>query len=333
MPGRRVSAPSAGQPPVNPPSPHPLPLVLHQGSANAWECDEMGHLNVRFHIERAVLGLAAIAAEIGMPGAFGEVALATLTPLDAHVRFLREARPGAPLKLCGGVVSADAREAVLYMELRHLDGSVSSTFRIRVAHTRPDSLASFPWSSASQAALATLTCTIPAHGAPRSIDVKRKLASIDRAAVTKLGIPQTGRSVVTPPECDAFGRMRFDHFIARVSDAVPWVLAEWRTRGAAAAAEADGQTRTAGGAAVEFRIAPRRWPRAGDHIEVRSAVTEVMPKANRLVHWLIDPVSGLGWASVEAVAISFDLATRKAYEAPAAMREALAKFAVPAMTV
>lgn len=135
------------------------------------------------------------------------------------------------------------------------------------------------------------------------------------------------------PECDAFGRLRFDHFIARVSDAVPWVLAAWRLRTAAAAAAADGQARQAGGAAVEFRIAPRRWPKAGDHIEVRSSITEVMPKANRLVHWLIDPVSGQGWASVEAVAISFDLITRKAYEAPPELRAALAELAIGEMRV
>jgi acyl-CoA thioester hydrolase len=308
------------------------PLLLHQGSANAWECDEMGHLNVRFHVERAVLGLAAIAAEIGMPAAFGAAATATLTPLDAHVRFLREARPGAPLRMLGGVVSCTDTEAEIYQELRHLDGAVSSTFRLRVAHTDPATLAPFPWSSASRAALARLACAVPAHAAPRSINLNQKLAEIAMARARALGAPQTGRSVVAAPECDAFGRLRFDHFIARVSDAVPWVLADWRARGTAAAQAGDGQERKAGGAAVEFRIAPRRWPRAGDHIEVRSAITEVMPKANRLVHWLIDPVSGGGWASVEAVAISFDLVTRKAYEAPPELRDALAQLAIAELT-
>jgi len=56
-----------------------------------------------------------------------------------------------------------------------------------------------------------------------------------------------------------------------------------------------------------------------------------MPKANRLVHWILDPVSGAAWASVEAIAISFDLITRKSYAAPEAMRQALQKIAIPQM--
>ena len=38
--------------------PAPLPAPLYQGSVNTWECDEGGHLNVRFHLERAMAGLA-----------------------------------------------------------------------------------------------------------------------------------------------------------------------------------------------------------------------------------------------------------------------------------
>src|SRR5262245_31151972 len=107
-----------------------LPALLYKGSANAWECDEMGHLNVRFHVERAMMGLAALAQQIGMPRASQAQAGATLQPLDLHIRFLKEARPGAPLQMRGGVLEIGESDALFYAELRHLDGSVSSTFRI-----------------------------------------------------------------------------------------------------------------------------------------------------------------------------------------------------------
>ncbi len=58
-----------------------------------------------------------------------------------------------------------------------------------------------------------------------------------------------------------------------------------------------------------------------------------MPKANRLVHWILDPVTGAAWASVEAVAITFDLNTRKAFVAPDEMRDALKEIAIPQMAV
>ena len=34
-------------------------------------------------------------------------------------------------------------------------------------------------------------------------------------------------------------------------------------------------------------------------------------KVRRLVHWMLDPATGRAWASAEAIAVSFDLQTRK----------------------
>ncbi len=82
------------------PKPPPLlPAPLYQGAVNTWECDANGHLNVRFHIERAVIGLAHLAAALKLRGAYRADAGATLVPRDLHVRFLREAHPGNPLSM------------------------------------------------------------------------------------------------------------------------------------------------------------------------------------------------------------------------------------------
>ena len=72
-----------------------LPAPLYQGSANVWECDDGGHLNIRFHHERLTMGLMHFAQALEMPHAFAAHAGATLVPRDLHVRFHREARPPA----------------------------------------------------------------------------------------------------------------------------------------------------------------------------------------------------------------------------------------------
>ncbi len=310
-----------------------LPAALYQGSANTWECDEMGHLNVRFHVERAFLGLAALTQQAGMARAFIAEAGSTVTATDLHIRFLKEARPGAPLAMRGGVVEIGDSDAAIYTELRHIDGSPSSTCRMRIAHAEPRTLAAFPWTRTARAGLEQFRCAVPAHGAPRSIDLARPAPAMSLKRADELGAMRTGRSMVQPAECDAFGRMRGEMFIARVSDAVPWLLTDWRIKAAAAAKAIDGVERQPGGAAVEFRILIRKLPRAGDHIEVRSAIVEVLPKANRIVHWLLDPVTGEGWASVEAMALSLDLISRKAFFAPDALRDELAQSAVTEMSV
>ncbi len=309
------------------------PLELYRGSVNAWECDENQHMNVRFFASRAMEGLGFLAAAIDMPRAFQATATSSLQPLDMHVRFLREARQGAPLTMRGGVVAIDDFTITAFQELLHADGTPSATFVIRSAHVDPATLKPFAWPSRVRRRAEAVACKLPAHAAPRSIDATAPATSPTRAHAEALGAPVVGRVMVTPDHCDAFGRMRMELFLGRVSDSVPNLFAGWRSDVAKDAAGADGVAKAAGGAVLEYRLAPQRWPRAGDLIEVRSGVVEVAEKTNRLVHWLHDPVSGEVWCTAEAVAVTFDLITRKTIAIPEAQRRALEAKIVKGMTI
>ena len=316
-----------------PPPAKPQPLELYRGSVNAWECDENAHMNVRFYAARAMESLAFVAAALDMPRAFHDQATSTLAPVDMHIRFLKEARAGAPLTMRGGVVSLDDDVLVVFEEALHADGTPAATFVLRLAHVEPNQMRPFPWPARVRARAAQLRCASPAHAAPRSIDTGVAPTSPTLARAEALGAPVVGRFMVTPDHCDPFGRMRMELFLGRVSDAIPNMLAGWREEIAKDAAAADGVARSAGGAVLEYRLAPRRWPRAGDLIEVRSGVVEVAEKTNRLVHWLLDPVSGQAWCTAEAVAVTFDLITRKTIAIPPARRKALEARIVKGMTI
>ena len=305
------------------------PLELYRGSVNAWECDENDHMNVRFYGARAMEGLGFVAAALDMPRAFRDRATSTLAPLDLHIRFLKEARQGAPLSMRGGVVSLTDDVLTVFEELLHDDGTPAATFVIRLAHVDPDKLKPFAWPARVRTRAEALRCAIPAHAAPRSIDASVAPGAPTIARADALGAPMVGRFMVTPDHCDAFGRMRAELFLGRVSDAIPNLLGGWR----ADIAKDAGERTVAGGAVLEYRVAPLRWPRAGDLIEVRSGVVEVTEKTNRLVHWLLDPVSGAAWCTAEAVAVTFDLVTRKTIAIPPARRAALEARAVKGMTI
>ena len=49
-------------------------LEVWRGGVNTWECDRMGHLNVRFHVAHAAEGLVGLAAGLGLPRAFAPAA-------------------------------------------------------------------------------------------------------------------------------------------------------------------------------------------------------------------------------------------------------------------
>lgn len=303
--------------------PAPLPAPLYQGSVNTWECDDGGHLNVRFHLERAVVGLAHMAHTLELPRAFTSSAVSTVVPLEAHIRFNKEALPGAPLIMHGGVVEMGENDATLCLDMRHADGAPSSVFTLKVAHTDTRDFRPFAWSPRSRAAAERLSIDLPAHAKPRSIDVTKPPSDASRDRARQINATRIGGAMVLAEHCDAFGRMRFDHLMGRISDSVPNLLAQWRADAAAEKGAAPA------GAVVEARYIYRRWPRAGDLIEIYSGIAEMGEKTMRLVHWVCDPASGGCWMSVEVTALTFDIATRKTIAPSPEMRARMEKRLVP----
>lgn len=316
LPGQRMSAMTKGD-----------MIELWRGSVNTWECDEMGHMNVRFYVARAQEGLGALAHHLGLRHASGRDARAILAPRDCHIRFLKEARPGDPLFMRGGVAEVGETSLLVYQELVHTGtGAVSATLRTIVEHRDPTSGRAFAWSQRSRIAAEALQVAIPAHAAARSIDLSRPPGAIapgDAAMLTRVGL-----GVVTPDQLDATNRMRIELFIGRVSDAVPNMLASWRNAMTEAVRAADGVARRPGGAVLEYRLIYRGAADLGDLLEVRSAIVSVGEKSYTLIHWILDAATGEVLCTCEAVAVTFDLIARKVLTIPDRFREALQAQAV-----
>lgn len=308
--------------------PKPLPAPLYQGSVNTWECDDGGHLNIRFHAERAIIGLAHMAHHLAMPPAFTAASRATLIPTDIHARFHREARPPQGLAMHGAVIDLGDSDGLFCLDMRHEDGQPSSVFTIRATHAEAHAMRPFPWSARTRAAAKALTQKLPDHAKPRSMDLTQTpAADAGIARADALGLDRIGATMVTPDQCDAFGRLRAEHFFGRVSDSAPNLLMAWRREAAKAGAQ------TPAGAVVEARMALRRWPQAGDLIVIRSGVISLSGKTLRLCHWLCDPVSGAAWASLEVVALTFDTVTRKAVAPSDEATALMQKRIVPGLTL
>jgi acyl-CoA thioester hydrolase len=301
-------------------------VEVWSGGVNTWECDEMGHLNVRFWVAKAMEALAGLSRRMGMPDAFARSGGATLLIRDLHMRFLREAQAGACLWASGGVVALGEADADLLVILRHADGTPAATFRIRAEHATASDLRPFPWPGRIRAACEALAIEVPDFAAPRSIDLsplqetRASLAFAEANGMTRIGL-----GTVRADELDVFGRMRPEMFIGRVSDGVARLFGQTRPGPEAAPGE---PPRRIGGAVLEYRVAHHGWPVAGDHVEVRSGFADCNARTRRVFHWMLDPVTGLPWASAEAVVISFDLDARKVVDITEAAQEEFRRRAI-----
>ncbi|MEO1475912.1 MAG: thioesterase family protein [Pseudomonadota bacterium] len=303
---------------------HPV-ITVWQGSANTWDCDEMGHMNVRVYVEKAMEGIGVLAHHIEMPHAFREKTPSTLIPVDQHIRFMREVRPGRPLHMDACVLEITEDEAVVFQGLYHGDGTPAAAVRTRIAHARAKSGTAFPWSARSRRALEELIDTPPKAMAPRSIDPDADIlpaAAATRDAATAAGVPRIGVGAIPPHHCDPHGRLSTAWFMGRISDSVPNLLYDWRKRVASAANGA-----RMGAAVLEYRLAYRRWPRAGDRFEIYSSLADAAEKTHTLVHWMVDPETGRAWLTSEALAVTFDLDTRKVIPTPPENIEELERIA------
>jgi acyl-CoA thioester hydrolase len=279
-------------------------VEVWRGSVAMWECDAMGHLNVGFYVAKSMEGLAGLAAELGMAHVFAPDARATLIVREQHIRFVREARPNAPLVMTGGVVEIGETDARLLLLLRHRSGELAASFQTVVAHATAREGRPFPWPARVLERAKALGIEIPPEAAARSIGLGPVESQASLARAEALGLPRTGLGAVAAEDCDAFGRMRTEQMMARISAAIPHIL-EGRRPGAS---DTGGRM---SGAALEYRLIHLEWPRPGDRVELRSGASGGDARFRKLTHWLLDPDTGKAWGVAEAIAVSFDLETRK----------------------
>jgi len=300
-----------------------LPGVeIWRGGVNTWDCDEMGHMNVRHYVVRAQEGLIGMAAELGLAHAFSPGANATLLVKEHHIRFLREAHAGAPLHMLGGVIEMGESDArILQLLIHPASGELAATFQTTVVHATPREGLPFPWPTIARERAEALKVAIPEKARARSINLSPFEPTASLARAEALGLTRIGLGGLLPSDCDVFGRMRVEQFIGRVSDGIGAFIHPFRD---VVVEHAEHKPIRTGGAVLEYRIAYLAWPRAGDRVELRSGLVGTDARTMRVAHWMLDPATGEPWGTSEAVAITFDLDARKVVPVSDAARTALA---------
>ncbi len=302
-------------------------IEVCRNSVQSWEIDQMGHMNVQFYMDKAQQGLAAFSTALGFGPSQVRAAGAQLLPLDHHVRFLREQRPGAPFFLRAGFLGHTAHGLRIYEEMVNTaSGDVAATFSGEVALLDDMTRQIKPMPDAMRKAAEGFAIDLPAHGAPRGLTLyePRPAPVLDQAI--GMGMVPTYQGMVQPAQCDGQGRLGSRHFMGLVSDSIPNLLAQ--TQGGDRS-----KSPKVGGAALEYRFIYRRFPVLGDVLVLRSGLKEVMPKTYTWCHWLFDFETGEAVATAEAVAIALDLETRRSIPIPDEMRENLGRLVIGGLGV
>lgn len=297
-------------------------LETWRGSVRPWHIDEMGHMNVRYYLAIAAEAMAGLAGALGMPRAFMVGASATLVAREHHVRFLHEARVRAPLHMeCAVLEMGEADARVLQVLFHSVTGEPAAAIVTRVEHVTAHEMRPFPFSSAARRLAEGLTAPAPDYAQPRGLTGPPRIGPPSLATAEALGLKATGAGALMPADADVFGLMRPEHMLERVSQAMPHQVGRAQLPIREHMPQMAGHL---GGATVELRQIHHRLPRIGDRLALRSGLSGLTGKVNRLTHWLLDPATGEAWAETEMLTVNFDLEARKAVELPPALVEILA---------
>ncbi len=302
-------------------------IEVARSSVQAWECDQMGHMNVQFYVDRMEQGLAALAVQLGMGPRMARREGAQFAVRDLHVRFLREQHSGAPFYIRAGILNGRDDGLRVYLEmLNTVSSEVAATFVaevdwLDVAERRPRTLP-----EDIRALAEHFQAELPAHGRPRGLTLDAPRPALQLEDADDMGMVRIWQGAVGREQADAQGYLTTRHFMGIVADGIPNLLVQVEGRDRS-------KTPGLGGAALEYRFVYRRQPRVGDVLTLRSGLKELGEKIYVWCHWLFDLETGEAVATAEAVAIALDLNTRRAIPIPEALRGALAARVIPGLGV
>ncbi len=289
------------------------------------EIDGLGHMNVRFYMERAQRANRLLLAELGVGADEGEAPGVRATQADTYVRYQREQFQGQLLSVNGGVLEATPTGLRAFYELANpARGEIAATFIIVTALTDRATGGPAPLPTETLKAAEAARIELPDHGRPRTIDLAPPRLDLTydavAARISEEGSDPWSRRMKWPvpaEACDEHGNLvdtgalMFGGFRQPSAE-------EMRKHGPMTFTGDDGHR--LGWASLETRMVRVSQARAGDVLSSISAEVGLHAKVRHSRRWLFNLTSGQLVSLNDNVSIALDLDARRAIDIPPSIR-------------
>lgn len=294
--------------------------ITHTSSVTPDQIDHLGHMNVHYYGVNARKGTRVVAQQLGLVG--------SVTPylVDTYSRHLAEQLEGARLEVRSGVITATPEHIRVYHELANSDsGAIAAVFVHRLVAPPAE-----PFADALVAAGAARIAQVPAHGAPRTInldaDPLSAVPSLDTVRQREMAMRRP--RVIIAEECLEDGG--FDPAQAAQliwgGETLEGVMSVGPTL-------VDGPNgEKMGSAAMESRTVVCKLPRVGDTTQSFGGLLHLGPKIWHRANWVFDINSGELLTATEGVSLAFDTVSRKSMLIPDEIRERDMRLHAPEFT-
>jgi len=280
------------------------------GECSAWECDGLGHLNMRHYMTKVQQARQMFFIRAGLHEAFKVDAFSTVRVKDIHIKYLGEARPDNPLYIETGLLELDEETVQLCHMMFHRDGRIAATIIENIEHISLRTKEAFPWPKRFAAAVTPFEVEQPRPSKPRNLSYETVPWKPHEDDIKKLTAKHIGSGVFQPFELGMDGSVtpqalmgRATETIAHMADGYPEFLdPEYHASGKS-------------GALLEAQIFMHRRAEAGDAYHFYCGVHDGNAYTRELVYHIFDVVTGECFFSMIGVGCLFDLKTRKLIKA------------------
>lgn len=276
------------------------------GDCSAWECDELGHLNMSYYFDKFEQARMGLFIRLGLTDAFSNDAQSTVRCRDAHIKYLAEARPGTPLRVESAVLSLGETDAQVGHVMYHVDGRIAATLVEQVEHIYRRTSAAFRWPTRLRERADAFSDEMPRPARARNVSLDWDLPALSADELEALGAYSIGGGVFRPDDVMPAGHVPVSKIFRRITTTLGWFSEGWPEF-------ADPDYMAAGGSAVvlEIRVHVHDYVTVGSAYELRPAVAGAQHYIRNIMHNVLDVSTGRSLVSGYAAGGLFNLNTRK----------------------
>lgn len=260
--------------------------IVYRGYVNPWDCDEMGHMNVQFHLTKASEAFEGLLASLGLDAA----ARRTVRVARTRVRYLKEMHVSELVHVHAAPV-------------RFHDGHLNAALDVRNGADEPCVLFEFEAEGVALSNAPELAAFTSPDGLKPGDEGE---GTLDAAHCFR----ETIRNIVRGDQCDRDGGLSPRGVMARFSEGQGhlWSMLDapraWQRTAGLATATLDHQIRFAA------------KPAAGAQVRLLTGIAGASSKTIRFRHWLFDAETDELVAAAMGAALFIDRATRRAVALP-----------------
>lgn len=298
------------------------------GECSAWECDDLGHLNMRHYMTKTRQARQMLIIRLGLDEAFKSDTISSIRMDWFHIKYMGEARPGDPLRIESAVLTLGKSTARLCHMMFHVDGRLACSVVETIEHISLRTRLPFPWPKRAHAnAKAFTLAEQPAPSKPRGFKYDDHWPAPDEISLKGWGVRHIGSGVFQPHEMGPTDRAGAQALLGRTTETIGHINEAWPEMHDKAYRDAGGS-----GALLEAHIVMGRPVETGDAYHFYSGIHSADQYTRRLVHNMVDVVTGENIFSMTGIGCLFNLKTRKLVKATPEQVQALSDKSIPAFS-